>query len=251
MNQAVQLPIFVFFALLSIDFALLIFAGRNLLRATDSHQSGSGAMAPVWGSYLAYLLLALLSSSLWWEAWLISNQEPDNIDFEAQRNAEHSARYSLILTPDGRILDFKGEITFGLTRRLKKVLSENPEIETLLLSSAGGLIYEARGAAKLIAEFGLNTEARGLCASACTLLFAAGNRRQIGMDGSLGFHSYQLRHFGGLPQINIEKEQKRDEKYLISRGVSEDFVKKVFETSAEKLWFPSADQLTKAGVTTN
>ena len=102
--------------------------------------------------------------------------------------------------------------------------------------------------AKLIQAQGLATYASGLCASACTLIFAAGERRQLGPEGQLGFHGYTLEIFGGLPQIDLMAEQQKDRKFLISQGVHADFIDQIYATAPTDLWRPSPDQLRAAGV---
>lgn len=247
-NQLVQMPPNLVWSLIALDLIWLIWLSRAHLRAADAHMLSSGAMAPIWGGYLLLALTVLASLSLWWQALLIANRPPEGLSYSQQRAQQHAERYSLTVSQNGQALVFTGEVTFGLTKAIRAQLQRNPRVTQLQLTSPGGHIYEARGVAKLIQAQGLATYASGLCASACTLIFAAGERRQLGPEGQLGFHGYTLEIFGGLPQIDLMAEQQKDRKFLISQGIHADFTDKIYATAPTDLWRPSPDQLRAAGV---
>lgn len=249
-NQLVQLPLPLIWCLIAADALFLIWTTRAHLQAADHHMTGSGAMAPVWGGYLLLFGLILAAFSVWWQALLVGNRLPQELSYSQQRRLEREAKYTLTLTEDGIGLNFEGEVTFGLTKRLAILLKEHPNVTRLDLSSPGGLIYEARGTAKLIQQHRLATTAQSLCASACTLIFAAGEHRKLGPQGSLGFHGYALETFGGLPQVDLQAEQAKDRDFLKSRGVSADFLDQIFATPAQDLWIPSIDVLQRSGLLT-
>ena len=75
---------------------------------------------------------------------------------------------------------------------LRRALRENP-VEKLVLSSPGGLVYEALQMAGILNDKKINTyiPKRASCASACTFLFFAGSKRQS--DGQLGVHQFGMR----------------------------------------------------------
>lgn len=247
-NQLVQMPPALVWGLIAADMLFLFWLVRAHLRAADEHMTGSGAMAPIWGGYLLMLIAILASVTLWWQALLIAHRPPEGLSYAEQRAQDRAARYSLTLSEDGLSLVFDGEVTFGLTKALKALLHSHPEVRQLSLSSPGGLIYEARGAAQLIQARGLATKAPGLCASACTLMFAAGTRRGLGPKGQLGFHGYALENFGGLPQVDLAKEQGKDRDFLIRQGIAASFIEQIYATPSTELWLPSRDALRKASV---
>lgn len=133
-------------ALIAADALLLLWQARAVLRGTDAHVASTGAMAPVWGSYLLVLLAIFAAPVLWWEA-LLSTREEAALPYAEQRRQEREALYRLTLSEDGSTLVLEGEITHGLTRRIEAQLAAAPDLRRLQLSSAGGLIYEARGTA--------------------------------------------------------------------------------------------------------
>jgi hypothetical protein len=247
-NQLLQMPPTVVWGLIAADALFLVWLIRAHLRAADEHMTGSGAMAPVWGGYLLMLIAILASVTLWWQALLVAHRPPAGIPYAEQRALDRAARYSLTLSADGTSLVFDGEVTFGLTKALKTQLQDHPGVRQLRLSSPGGLIYEARGAARLIAARSLATTAEGLCASACTLMFAAGERRSLGPQGQLGFHGYALENFGGLPQVDLAKEQGKDRDFLIRQGITAGFVEQIYATPSSALWIPSPEVMRRAGL---
>ena len=247
-NHLIQMPPGVVWALIALDMVCLIWVSRAHLRAADAHMLSSGAMAPIWGGYLLLLLSILASVSLWWQALLIANRPPEELSYSEQRAQAQADRYSLTLSNDAEALIFDGEVTFGLTQAIKALLLHHPEVRQIQLTSPGGHIYEARGTAKLIQARGLSTLAPGLCASACTLMFAAGQERSLGPAGQLGFHGYSLDIFGGLPQIDLMAEQHKDRAFLIAQGITADFADQIYAVAPKDLWRPSPDLLRSAGM---
>ncbi|MFT6459677.1 hypothetical protein [Pseudophaeobacter arcticus] len=247
-NQLIQIPTSLVWGFIAVDCLCLLWVSRAHLRAADAHMLSSGAMAPIWGGYLLLLLSVLASMSLWWQALLIANRPPEGLSYSEQRAQDHAGRYSLTVSEDGRALVFTGEITFGLTKAIKAQLLRHPEVKQLQLTSPGGHIYEARGVARLIQAQGISTLAPGLCASACTLMFAAGTKRQLGPKGQLGFHGYSLEIFGGLPQVDLMAEQRKDGDFLVGQGVSTGFIQQIYATPPSELWRPSPDQLWDGGM---
>lgn len=248
LNQLVQLPPALLWGLIAVDALLLLWAARAHLHSADAHMRGSGAMAPVWGGYLVLLFFILASVVLWWQAILVAHRPAEGLSYAEQRNLARAAQYSLTLSEDETSLHFDGTVTFGLTKRLKALLEQHPELQKLQLSSPGGLIYEARGAASLLQAHNIETEALGLCASACTLIFVAGESRRLAAGARLGFHGYALEHFGSLPQIDLAKEQAKDRASLLRQGISADFIDRIFATAPSDLWQPSKKRLAAAGV---
>ncbi|WP_293574816.1 hypothetical protein [Phaeobacter sp.] len=249
LNEVVTLPLRVLYGLILIDLLLMIWQIRQFLRSADQHILGTGHMVPVWGGYLAILFAGFATVTLWWDAVLIATA-PDEISAAEQMRLEREARYQLEVSQDGTELRLAGEIQHGLTKRVAALIAENSALERITLCSEGGLIYEARGVARLVADHQLDTLAEGSCASACTLIFAAGVERDLAPGAVLGFHSYQLAYGGGLPQVDVAAEQARDRRFLTGRGISAAFIDQIYATPASALWTPSRSDLRIAGVLT-
>ncbi|OBY25948.1 hypothetical protein [Leisingera sp. JC1] len=247
LNHWIRLPVPLAFVLMAADGLFLLSQARAFLRSADAHVQSTGAMAPVWGGYLLLLFAGFAALTQWWDALLIARavEEPA---YAEQRRLEREALYRLTVSADGRTLIFDGEVTFGLTKRMRQLAEENPGLDQVALAGPGGLIAEARGAARLIRQKGWDTRAAGVCASACTLMFAAGTERSLGPDGQLGFHSYALQFESGLPQIDLQREQEKDRAFLLQQGVSAEFTEQIFAVPSAELWLPGRDELHRGGL---
>jgi hypothetical protein len=157
------------------------------------------------------------------------------------------ANFSVSVAEDGRHLVIEGGIGFGLADAVAATLDQNKGLRTVELWSAGGRLAEARRLAELVESRALNTLVIDTCASACTLVFAAGSQRYITDEAKLGFHN------GSIPGASEEEAvavQFADIQYLTRRGVSLDFIKKIYATPSDALWEPSHAELLRAHVAT-
>lgn len=150
-----------------------------------------------------------------------------------------------VLRKDRAIL-IDGRFDLGLSRDLKSLLAETPDIDAIILNSDGGRIFEARGVAKQIVERNLDTYVFGHCRSACTIAFIAGSTRMLGESGQLGFHSYRLDGIAAF--TDPLDEQAKDRSFFTRQGVQPDFIARAFETPHEDMWHPDADRLLGSGV---
>ena len=149
-----------------------------------------------------------------------------------------------------------------------QLLSENPQITTVQLNSAGGLQADAYEISDLIIDFDLNTHVDGVCHSSCTILFLAGNKRTVERGSTLGFHQlfwgaesqkvYYDYYLG--TDWNDEFEYAEwlyndaqatillDMEYLLERGVEPSFAIKTLQADSYDMWIPRRKELINAGV---
>ncbi len=237
-------------AVILCDGVLLVWQISRYHRRAEAHIRDTGAMAASWGGYLLWLFAALACLTLWWDLALVA-QRPIDRETDASRLARaRAALYLLEVTPDGRTLRFQGEITYGLTARLEELLAAAPDMRQIELTSPGGLVFEARGAAQVILAAGLSTRGVGECSSACTLLFLAGTSRSLAPQARLGFHGYGLSERVHLPGYDIAAVEARDRAYLEARGVAPEFADQAFATPPEAMWYPPRALLLSSGVLT-
>lgn len=130
------------------------------------------------------------------------------------------------------------------------ILSENENVKTISLESHGGIVFAGRTIGKLIEEKGLTTEVETYCYSVCTLVFAAGERRILHGDAEIGFHGYRFDIPHRYQTVNPLEEQKKDQAYLIGRGIDAGFLEHAFSTETKTLWKPTRAELYNAGFTT-
>ena len=151
-----------------------------------------------------------------------------------------------------------------------QLLSENPQITTVQLNSAGGLQADAYEISDLIIDFDLDTHVNGICHSSCTILFLAGNKRTVERGSTLGFH--QLHWAAESQRVyyeyylgtdwNDEFEYAEwlyndaqatillDMEYLLERGVEPSFAIKTLQADSYDMWIPRRKELINAGVIT-
>ncbi|MEE9447358.1 MAG: hypothetical protein V3V09_05315 [Arenicellales bacterium] len=162
-----------------------------------------------------------------------------------------SQTYRLNLQKNNTQLSIEGDFELGITEEVGVLVKNNPSLNTVILHSQGGQIYEGRGLARIFIEKGLDTLVVKKCSSACTTAFLGGKLRALGTQAKLGFHQYKLSSEYSLPLLayfDIKAEQQRDLTLFASRGISQSFLDQIFTTSADQLWFPDHVQLLKAGV---
>jgi hypothetical protein len=146
--------------------------------------------------------------------------------------------YTLRLLNKGTELSVQGGIKYGLSADLTKLLSAAPTVRIIHLDSIGGRIKEAEQLFDLIQSRGLSTYVSQLCASACTIAFAAGKQRLIAPNAKLGFHS------AAFPGISdADARALKDDDRLRRVGVSPDFIRKGNNTSSASMWWPSQEEL--------
>ena len=152
---------------------------------------------------------------------------------------------------------------------LAQMLLDNPNIKTLQLNSLGGLIDAAVYMSDIIIDYELDTDVVGECASACTFLFLAGQKRTIQRGSWLGFHQgswdkdsikehyeYNKEEYGWENAFahsswiykDTQKQIFRDMEYLIERGVEPQFAIKTMKADSKDMWYPRRKELEAAGV---
>jgi hypothetical protein len=130
-------------------------------------------------------------------------------------------------------------------------------------------------AASTIAEYlvrhNIDTEASGICNSACAHIFLGGRTRTLLPDAKLGFHRTWLNKKLAKKRYATARVEKgwKDEfdyaellydsamtsmldniKFMLSRGLDVEFILKVFSTDSFDIWHPSKEELIADGVLT-
>ena len=100
--------------------------------------------------------------------------------------------------PGGAVVELGGIIEPGDDARLAAALATTPRPRGLSLSSLGGNVQAALALGEAVRREGLATTvpARGVCASACGLVWLAGTPRAMGQDAHVGLHAAYLRRNG-------------------------------------------------------
>lgn len=149
------------------------------------------------------------------------------------------------VSQDGRQITLDGNITSGVGNDLRKTLAAAPNAQNLLLNSHGGRILEALAMADQIKARRLNTRVVENCESACTLLFLAGAERSASPLAQIGFHQP---NFPGLSSQDREDIIQSNSQDYREAGMSEDFIQRIMATPPDKMWYPTTEEMTEAGV---
>lgn len=138
------------------------------------------------------------------------------------------------------VLYLEGDIDSRTDFRLGRALHRFPDIETLVLSSNGGTVYDGLSMSTTIREFGLKTviPPGGQCYSACAYLFFAGVERTS--EGELGVH--QLDGLGGDFTFGQEILSEVLDS-LHSYGVPGEVIVRMLRTPPNEMFVYQPDQL--------
>ncbi len=190
--------------------------------------------------WLAFSALALAGMGMWHGA-----QPPELVEGLPERPVTtHRPIRAVPMT--GGIAVMNGDIDYALFNGLVKTLAANPDITQLNLTSHGGLVPAARAMARQVGLRRMKVEAHGLCASACVLVFMAGEQRLLAEDAQLAFHRW---HDKGMSQLFGQPDpEERDKAWLLERGLDAAFVAQIFDTPHDTLWKPTRAELLAAGV---
>jgi len=226
----------------------LPWTGFKMLRYTERHYQKFGDALAKTG-LLAVFFLAVL---------VISVSTLDAIQSIIYR---HSAKTSVTQSrvPEYRLsadmqkkeYSIEGILDFGITRDFRLLLEQHPEGTRVILGSLGGSVFEGRGLAALIQEHRLDTHVSDECSSACTLAFIGGQARTLGGSAKLGFHQYAM-DYANLHQVtpfhDPKKEQERDAMFMLERGISKEFIDRIFDRTHQDIWYPDQASLIRFGV---
>ena len=126
------------------------------------------------------------------------------------------------LRANGTVLIVLGDVETGFSNKLKTAVDANPRVQTILLGSGGGSVYEALMAGRYLRQRGLNTELWNNCLSACVLVFLGGVERRINAPyPTLGFHQISVMGNAGRPVAvsSTDKAYADVAAYAIKMGV--------------------------------
>jgi len=90
--------------------------------------------------------------------------------------------------PQANALRVSGSIEAGFADRVQAELVSHPGTRVLIVHSRGGLLSEARRLAAVLNARRIAIRAEGRCASACAVLWAATDARELTTDARLGLH---------------------------------------------------------------
>lgn len=163
-------------------------------------------------------------------------------------------------------------IVFEDVNLFGELLMNHPEVDTVVVSGAGGSTLAAYEIANKVVAFRLSTIARNNCSSACTIVFLGGARRELEKGARLGFHrtsrgTSDMRDFYtrnkddagwvdefAFAQDVFEEGQIAAREFIdfaTRRGVDLAFALRVISYDPSDMWYPLEVELMGAGVVSN
>ena len=153
------------------------------------------------------------------------------------------------VTLEGNTIFLDGDLDYGISEDVKKIILDNPNVDSIVLDSDGGLLYEGSELSVLILTNSLNTYTNKGCHSACTIAFISGNRRYISKGARLGFHQYSYyRKQSTIEKLASFDLQLDDANLFRKRGVSKEFIDMMYQAPPDDMWYPSYGELFKYGL---
>lgn len=215
---------------------MVVGMSRSLWRA----RSGPATLlwaAPLWLITVALAPLGSLGAfeqdllSEWWDS-VAGRYRPARIDAD----------------PDlGRIV-VSGAFKFGSAEALEAALQRHPTLTLVELRSPGGYVLEGLRMARVVMDRGLDTAALESCASACTLVLAAGRERYLGPQAEVGFHRSGSRY--QPVSLGWTRTDHQIADYYATRGASPAFIDQALALPITEIWWAPHDEMYTQGFAT-
>lgn len=220
--------------LMALDVWCLVGAWRSATHYLRDHGS------QLWG-WLARISLVLGTLQL--VASVMFGFLPSVGEFwQMARGIDPIGQATFSLSADGRSLQMSGVIGMGDGERLRTLLASDAarELKRVELASPGGRVREAERMATALKAHKHEARAVGTCASACTLVFLAGNPRHLSPQGQLGFHRAST---GTYNPVFEELANQELAKTYRSLGLPETMIDKTLRTPSRSMWFVPREEL--------
>ena len=175
---------------------------------------------------------------------------------------------------EGDALIYDGPTSYDANRAsdaqtISTLLGANAQVRQVVLSGSFGVFRNALDVARVVADFGLETEVRGDCSDGCLYILAAGKTRTVAKGGLLHLRrivvpadvisrqydnlkaSYGWKDEFGQAAFMYDRAQNdiRDALgFLLDHGVSVDFALRVYDTPRQDFWTPTREELVAGGV---
>ena len=167
--------------------------------------------------------------------------------WELALGAQPAEAFTVTLSGDGRIADFKGGINEGAAEALESLLASAQTVATVRLDSPGGWLREGDRMAGVVKKHGISTHVDAKCFSSCTLVLLAGVNRSAGPRAEIGFH--RGRDVGEVEGQRLEPGVGEAALYL-KAGLDPAFVRRILATRNKDIWIPARSELVQAHVLT-
>ena len=227
---------------LCVGSAVLVWQAVGAYRGSSHSATPPADVCGVWGGYVAIAtaICIMVLNVVDGISARIPPATPNTASISNTFDVSYDADHSAIL--------LRGTIDYGAVTATANLLARQRKTKALILDSHGGLIFAARSLAKVVLAHELDTHVDGRCFSACTIVFMAGTRRTLTDQSQLGFHRYAFTSAFAVQTVDAAKQQRIDMAFFAGRGVSQDFLARMFQSSHDRLWMPDHGTLRAASV---
>lgn len=158
------------------------------------------------------------------------------------RGVDPLGQAKFTVSADGRSMRLDGVIGMGDGERMRQLLASEAakDIKRVELASPGGRVREAERMAAAMKAGGHASRAVGTCASACTLVFLAGQPRHMTGTGELGFHRAST---GTYNPVFEELANQQLAKTYTELGLPQPMIDKTLSTPSRSMWFVPREEL--------
>jgi len=252
LSLTAPVPIVAFLAVVALDLAGFVWSIIRYNTAGNTHFNNTGQFWPIAGGYVFFFLSCPLMVALWFLLYqsTLTDISARNTNTGTAEPSYNNSRFVTEISRSRNQLTYKGVIAQGGADEIAAVFDGPDAINTLVLSSPGGNVYEAREMAREVQKRGVNTHVVNECSASCLLVYLAGRERSLGPGAKLGAHTYGLDFAQVLPHVSPLREMREDQQYFLERGVSLRFVEEAFALDRDAIWYPSRQELIAAGVVT-
>lgn len=225
----------------TIQTSLRMLSRNRLVSAAPVFAVGFGAMLAV--------ISVVLPESYNTSYELLDELRSERQEQKRSERAWEKKAWTVIAQPELHRLIASGDIGWGSARILEKAIVENPDLTLLEIDSFGGLVHEENQIVDIVRHHKMDTLVLSKCASACTGVFLAGERRYVGPLARMAFHQSG---YPGRAHDTIWSVPEYESSILFrAKGVSEDFMKEALNTSYFSLWKPDVLDVKLSGFATN
>lgn len=152
--------------------------------------------------------------------------------------------------PDSHALRVTGSIEARFSDRVQAALAAHPGTRVLIVRSRGGLLHEARELAAVLNARGIAVRAEGRCASACAVLWAATNVREMAPGAQLGLHrsKWAVRLPAPLRAWAERRSDRANVRTFLRAGFSPELAWQAARTPSSSMYWVDAPELEREQV---
>jgi hypothetical protein len=233
--------VFVLYVLAAL--ALWLWGVVGVWRSAGQHVARGGL-----ASWALVAKVAVVMGALSTATHLVTRYGPQLVEFGLiAAGRDPIGEFTVKLLADGRTVHVHGALREGSARQIERVLDAAPAVKTIVLSSQGGRLAEAKTLAGLIRARGLDTYVEDMCSSACTFAFLAGRERAATRTAKIGFHAPG---FAGADAGFEASGRDFTRKVYLAAGLPAAFIERALAVPNSDMWYPERDELIKARVIT-